>query len=357
VAGKDAAFVLGNNLESPAVETPVSDLLTVWRLDGAALGSPRGKYTFAYPAGGISQQGSLEILWSEPSRTSPDSVIFLGSRFTTLWTASFDSSVGWSEAKKLYDGSISWSSMKTDDLITVNGEPAIAIPLFSLLDTGVLFLTYSSGQWTVRKIASLNASYTSLAAWHSMLFVAVIGVEQASGLKDRNSIFLLQSPDGGATWSSPIRVTAPGANAYDVKLRIGDDGILHLVWLQPLPNGQQVLRHSSADHSTLAWTTADDLAVAPSFTKPQVVIDPCGRLHTVYVELSGESQDAHIQYAVWDRGWSRPVELFPDLRTNDPSLRRLSDDRIGLVMLAQPISSALSDPIRTLFSELSTSHR
>jgi hypothetical protein len=157
----------------------------------------------------------------------------------------------------------------------------------------------------------------------------------ASWYRDNGSNFIVQtsvSLDSGATWSSPVDVSAVGGSAYRPHIVADSTGRVFAYWYRN--NGTNLLfQESSSNDGGLSWSTPVDISTAGgNVSDTQISIDSADRLIAVWIRNDGVNSILQESYS-FDHGstWSSPVSLSaPGL---DASSQRVIFDSVGRAVL------------------------
>lgn len=334
-------FVAGNLLSrETGAGSASAQLLGI--TDGRSLiTQPPGRFSFVEPRAALDNRGSLHLMWAErvtgdhatatvPPGTTPP---------TGIWTSSFSDREAWSSPERLYEYAVLWGKRSNDQIAQArNGSLHLITPLLSPSDATLLHTQFNGTRWSVSLIATPRpVAYTSVAANDRKMFLAFISSNPVPNGRDVNSVFVSLSDDSGTSWSQPILVSESGTTpAHHVKARTDARGRVHLVWTQMMSAGQHVIRHvASNDGHT--WSTPRDLVPPPGFNAPEVAIDGCGNVHTVFEDVEGGAERVHLSHAEFsNHTWLNHGPLFNGWRSIDPTLIALEDGRLMLLFLGEP---------------------
>jgi hypothetical protein len=222
----------------------------------------------------------------------------------------------------------------------------------------LVHLTHRSGTWHRTEVATGAAGYSSVATGpDGRVYLAYIGPD-TTHLSDANSVFLVRSPDGGRTWSSPRLISRSGRRqATEVRALVAPDGTLHLVWSQNLSGGlrAEVARHVFSRDRGETWSAPDDLDAPDGFAQLRAVVDRCGSVHVVYTTLSTSPKNVweynrgverwELWYAYWHRRWQAPQSPFASLNSLDADLVAARGGPLYLLWSARPASVIGREPL------------
>ncbi len=214
---------------------------------------PRGFY-FALPRAAVDRHGVLHVLWGEGprerpyERSSPVDDTPLG--LSEVWYAQY---VGrrWSAPQRVSDWpALDWRGGASATLWRLKDNLLFAAPGRDAAgDAGVLVLRRDGGRWRQHTVQrGIAAAYVDMAALENgTVVIATVSVDPAKEW-DRNSLFVVTSPDGGVTWQGR-ELIASGATApiHSPRLVVSGERI-ELLWLQ----GDSV-RLASRNRQTGQW--------------------------------------------------------------------------------------------------------
>lgn len=366
--GRSRTYVVGVDIQlldnRPVRENP----LVVWELGGRSIGRPPGVFTFLFPKGAVDSRDRLHLLWAEPAKHSSriEAIQWVFLRPASIWTAIYEPSRGWSDARRLAHEATGPEGLKwpdhrfADNLGSTHSGQGIGLPeRRPPRNAPLVYLTLSDTEWTRREIPVSWAAYVSVAARDDHLFVAYVDVDESwvsSPLNpthhDVNSVFLRISRDGGQTWSSPSLISRSGEYpAHQVQALLGPRGDVHLLWKQETPHGT-VIRHVLSRDGGTVWSEPHDLVPLGHFDNLGAVVDRCGELHLVYEDWRAGVDRIHIDYATWDGQWSAPVHLFESLLAMTADIQLASTGEPILVFVARDADAAATEHFETLYARL-----
>jgi hypothetical protein len=352
------AYVAGSDVSVFTHDAVRANPLTVWELSRKNIGRPVGNFFFAYPKALMDDAGRLHLLWAEP--TTPPGVITgvqwppepLGS----VWTAAYDASKGWTAPKRIYatSAAIAWSpSAAVVGQFGAGAGIGIAVPVLTMPLLKAVFLQLRDSEWQAAEIDSAGVAITTASRDGKHVVVGYTAGLRGRA-RDRNSVFIRRSDDGGATWRSAVLVSQSGNTpAYEPKIFIGGDNTVHLVWKQMLSDGSAVLRHQSSRDLGDTWSAPHDVRLTTNASNLTAAIDACGRIHVVYDHWA-DGETGHLDYVIWHDGWSSLEHLFPRWRATGATLHATPDGRLLLVFMAQQVSESPMTPFTTVYSTART---
>jgi LPXTG-motif cell wall-anchored protein len=134
----------------------------------------------------------------------------------------------------------------------------------------------------------------------------------------------------GAAWSTPVDLSATGADANSPQVMVGSTGSATAVWLRA--NGVNNIVQSSTSLNGAAWSTPVDLTAAGGDANgPQVTVDYAGRATAVW-RLNGTISIIQSSASVTGATWSTPVDLSaPGWSASDPQVTLDSNGSVTAV--------------------------
>lgn len=357
-ATKGSTYVVGNDIPFFSNRVVVGNPLTAWKLGAGSIGRPSGRFLFVLPKAIASSADRLDLLWAEPAEPSGATIKAADwppYEVTTVWTSAYERGEGWTKAKVVYEGSdIDWVGAAR---ATTPGSSSILLLTAAAPDgfgkKDFVFLRKEARRWVLKTLESDGPiAYSSLGV--NRLTWVVAYISSLTGVSaDENSVFLRISRDGGESWSTPRLISRSGSNpAHGVKVLIGSDGIMHLVWRRQIGGGSRV-QHVSSDDGGRKWSSIEDVSVPAGVYDLKADIDACNTIHVIQEDASLGEAGFHLDHLFWNGRWSKVAHLFPKLRSNSPDFRILPNGNGMLVFLSQPIGAPLTTPLVSLFAELS----
>jgi hypothetical protein len=118
------------------------------------------------------------------------------------------------------------------------------------------------------------------------------------------------STDGGATWSSVVDLSATGQDAYDSQIAAAPNNTLTAIWYRS-DGSNDIIQTSSSTDGGATWSTPVNLSAAgESAYTPQIAAAPNNTLTAIWYRSDG-SNDIIQTSSSTDGGatWSTPVNL------------------------------------------------
>lgn len=291
--------------------------------------------------------GVAHVVWGtatgEPSVYEPGYV-------TALWYATFDGE-RWGTPERIADADSAdyflWSQAQASDL--VRRRDSLFLAVIRAKAQEVTVFRRAAGRWTATAVQLEGAVYAALSADDSgRLFLGTVAPRAEPGGSDRNSVLMLRSSDGGATWSAPYLLHRSGRGAArELRLVATDDGRTVAVWAQSNPPdhflADSLLIAASGDGG-VAWRREPSLAW-DGLWHVRAAARRGGRL----LVLLGDTAGAGLARRGADGAWT-PLRIGPRFM-GTPSLSSVGDTlffvRSALERPAIPIPALV-----TLVSEL-----
>ena len=336
-------------------------LLVVWSSGHGNLGRPAGDFRFVFPKVFVDHHDVLHLFWAESANGPASQWTRWPLRTQSLWWATYDRRRGWSMPQRIYDGQMMFwpadpAAISMDTLTrTLNVIVPARTPPAAM---SLLRLRYSNGTWQSDTIAGTRGAVSvSMPNLHGReVTVGYIAGMISADRNGANSVFIVSSTDGGATWNPPrLLHSAQGHPAQGIDVFHDGSHVVHIVWGENRSNdiGIDALRHmSSADFGT-TWSGATDVALPHNVTAFAAATDDCGGLHAVYENWGADGRaPGRLGYVRWDGSWSEPQDLVPELVAQNPAL--LADSAgLRLVFVARPRSAPENAQFSTWSSSLS----
>jgi hypothetical protein len=159
-------------------------------------------------------------------------------------------------------------------------------------------------------------------------------------LNEQRGIYLIESRDGGESWSEPRRVFDGTNAAWEMvdqpRLAMTNNGQLHLLWTRRSlpPNGAPLaLVYSRSDDGGQSWSEADVVTEAPASWSRLLGVDEYV-VHRLWAEESGERLTIWHEISL-DGGlsWSRAAQVSGLSGETDPAVAVDAGNRPHLLAL------------------------
>jgi hypothetical protein len=277
--------------------------------------------------GGASWSPNQRLTWTENSY-DPDIAVDSSGGVHVAW---YDYTPGNAEVyyKRSTDGGASWlPSQRLTWTSTASELPAIAVDGVDRIHLtwddyapGNSDLYYKrsltgGASWTATQRltwTSGNSSYASIAcspAGH----LHVVGSDNTSGSPE---IYYIGGESGGATWSSPKRLTWNSGISSSPAIAAHSSGLLHVVWWDTTPGLAEIYYKSSPDGGA-TWASARRLTWTPGgSSSPAIKLGFSGQIHLVWADLVDSNEEifykkstdegatwGSTQRRTWNSGWS-----------------------------------------------------
>lgn len=338
----ERGYLVGNDiLFYDTLPSPSAPLIAVTQ-DGRDIGEPAGDFLFMSPRALLGQDGTLHMLWTEPGDWRPRARDDWGGgtlmNTASLWHATYTPEEGWGGADQVYAASQIWFDIGTGDN-TLDPAGGLHVVIGDDSRQELMHLTYSGDGWRAERIPGIGLPvYSSIAVDSAgQVYVAYVAPDRTVS-SDANSVFFVQSPDGGRTWLPPQLISRSGnAQATQIHVLTAASGTVHLVWAQNVTGGiaPQVIRHVVSRDGGGTWSAAEDVDILDGLGSTHAVIDPCGAVHVTHGaavdDEDSQDEQARLWYARWDGGWSALEQPFGKLNSAEADLALDPDGTLHLV--------------------------
>jgi hypothetical protein len=358
-----STYVMGSNVPFPMAPLTGESLFVGWSLTGDAIAPPPGQFWFLEPRSIVDESGTLHMVWAEPSasKAQTETRHWFGMRYGSIWAASRNSTGVWTKPVRLDSGEVEWRKSFVDaPLVGPDGRIHAFVPSGG---DDLLHIVRDKSGWRSTRIPNVPAGYVSATRVGQTIVLAIVGADPAPPAatkggrlyqSDVNSVAVLRSSDAGDNWAKLDWISHSDANpAHNPKI-LSNGSATTLVWVQNLPGRRAVLRLVQSRDGGKSWSSPQDLLWPSGVISPQYALDQSGALHVVFEGYPGKTNPQHFSYATWTRqsSWSSPSVLFPHLRSTDGALQLLEDGRLVLVFLAQRAEEPGDTKPRTMMSVL-----
>lgn len=200
----------------------------------------------------------------------------------------------------------------------------------------VAYLTQENAVWTMTQLA--DGIYPDIAIDEAgTLFIAYVDsfLEDGApdGSFDSNSVLLISSSDGGATWSEPVLVSRSGKlQAHVPRILVAPEGRLHLLWEKDVDTQNilpEIIWHAYSDDGGASWSDPVEIQESTGMLifGFDAVVDHFGRVHVIFTGTrSFDAPESHLYQSVWSCGaWSRPSQVFDRNNVNHQPLVAMDD--------------------------------
>ena len=156
----------------------------------------------------------------------------------------------------------------------------------------------------------VDLSATGANATAPQVTVAPNGLATAVWVRNNGTVDIVQSSTSlsGAAWSTPVDLSATGQNAQNPQVTVDKNGLATAVWLRY--NAGKTIVQSSTSLSGAAWSTPVNLsAVGQSAQNPQVIADKNGLAIAIWTRSNGTNTIVQSSTSLSGAAWSTPVDL------------------------------------------------
>jgi hypothetical protein len=274
--------------------------------------SPEGHPRMSAPRIAVDDSGTMHIVWGVGH------AVGRGVEETTyfdVWTSSYRGD-RWTRPQRIVKLTESWwSGTLPSALVRAgNGDLHIVGPEYRIDGYRYpLHLARKDGRWTVLKSrVDIGTGYTALATRNDSLFMAFIGLKR---LEDQvSTVYFRLSPDGGRTWTTPVRVSHSGTlAAREVDIVAERDGGIVITWArkgEPDDFFSSVLSMSRSRDMGRTWETRTDFRPSPQLYVMGSVEQTPGTTDVLF--WAGNSAGvSRICDRTWGESLEIPVQLNP----------------------------------------------
>lgn len=342
----DTLYAVGNLLPRDIAEPVGSRPATIIRLPGKPLEMPPGDFLFAHPKLIADSRGVLHLFWSESDIPQPDGVPWPPVSVNALWYAEH-TSTGWSTPQQIVTAQ--WLGWGVEDgAVAVDSEDRIHLVLPVLPNRGLFKLAYlrRAGATWERNELDISATYATIVPLRrDSLMIAYSGRRSSEESQDLG-VFILNSGDGGLSWSGPTLLTSiesdRGLSPAVVHLKSGE---LHVLWKSVQPTGagsSTVLEQWQSDPSHQQWRRLPSVSLPGRVFLLRFASDQCDVPITV-AEVFDGGERMLIMEVNWIGGVPHVHTLFPEVSVAaSPSLQTNGQ---RLLMLWSAVEKDGSEPV------------
>jgi hypothetical protein len=275
--------------------------------------------------------------------------------------STYEPGKGWSQATRIFKATgIQWDN-QTASRIDAFGSDRLVVS-FVILDANgmspvaIAVLRGSGTAWEplIPALTETPMSANIVSSGHQTL-LAYIGSNFQH--KQLNSAFVVHSEDGN-TWSrSQLLSDVRLGPVSELTLIRSKAGVYHVLWIQGEFLGDAVLNHRYSSDGGKTWSASDTTRPPRGFHSLRATTDDCGVVHVAYDDWGGGGTNGHLDYVQWQRGWSEPQHLFPELRSAGSDISVSPDGRLVLAFLAQASNQPLTSRNTTRIAFMSSGRR
>jgi hypothetical protein len=334
-------IVAGNSFQSMVEPLNKSHQTLALYVDGARIAPPAGAYRFMEPRILPRTDGSLTMLWAEPSESdrSLDEYRWIQLQPVELLSAFYDGK-RWTTPRRVYSGKPNWDRYINDS------DPLATKAVAFTTDAsagGVTVIRWEGPQLVATRLPTPSAGGPTITAIGDTVVVAYLAARQDVPA-DANSVFVIRSTDAGRSWATPRLVATGGNNpARDLRLRRDPRGRLHLIWRTEAPSS--VVHHVGSLDQGQTWGEDTKTGVDSRFNNPIAVVNSCGEI-AVYYEAYGGSEGS-LRTARWSGRWLGDSAVLADYKAVGPAAAINTAGTASLVFIAYPPGDARAARVRT----------
>jgi len=269
-----------------------------------------GNYEIYYRGstdGGTSWLPSQRLTWTPVMSKSPTIAVDGVDRIHVVWD---DSAPGNPDVyyRRSVTGGASWTP--TQRLTRTSGNsffPAIACSpaghlhvVWSDDTSGEYEVYYQAGAdggatWSSPQRLTWNSGRSDrpAIAVHSSGLLHVAWWDTTPGLAE---IYYKNSPDGGVSWTSARRLTWTPGNSYFPAIKLGFSGQLHLAWDDLAGSNYEIFYKKSTDGGATWGSTQRRTWTSGGSKNPAIAFDSSGDLHVVWYDYTpGDSEIYYLK--------------------------------------------------------------
>jgi len=204
--------------------------------------------------------------------------------------------------------------------VSVTGQNADQ-PQVTVSSTGLataVWTRYDGSNWIIQSSTSQNGgawstpvdlSATGANALNPQVTVSSTGLATAVWSRDgSNDIIQSSTSQNGGAWSTPADVSVTGQNAYNPQVTVSSTGLATAVWRRD--NGSNYIIQSSTSQNGGAWSTPADVSVTgQNSDQPQVTVSSTGLATAVWYRYDGSNDIIQASTSQNGGAWSTPVNI------------------------------------------------
>ncbi len=311
VVVREGAVLLAGNVVPVEAGAPMPTRPLIL-LGGGITEPPSGDFSFAYPKAVLDSSGAYHLFWAEPDHRSNTDGRWPGTTLTGLWHA-VRRGGRWSVPERLLaEKNILWGAEPGSVVVDGRGRIQLVVP--AIPPSGYLpelrLLRWSAGSWHAQTLSDATPSYASVGALaDDSLLAAYTGPDRAVRA-DGNSVFVIWSTDGGASWGRPQLVSRSGSTPATRPLVVTGGGHAALIWVQARSGAAPVLRLRSSRDGGTHWENEEDAPVSGNVLGLVAFPDSCGDVSAVLSTL--DAGGPRLTQARWEGGLPGLTPLFVD---------------------------------------------
>jgi predicted neuraminidase len=219
----------------------------------------------------VDASGYLHAVWKDDT----------SGKYMVYYIKSKDGGATWTESKRL-----TWTSGNSENPAIGDDSSGNLHVVLQDNTPGNYEIDYKQSTdggaaWTANKRLTWTAgtSEAPVIGVDSTGYLHVAWVDSTPG---NTEIYHKKSTDGGATWGANRRLTYNSVGSYSPDIAADTSSRVHLVWVDETPGNPDIYYRKSADGGA-TWTTPLRLTWTPGFSEvPAIGVDSSGNLHVVW---------------------------------------------------------------------------
>lgn len=301
---------------------------------GNGIGLPSGTHSFLYPRLVSGRDGSLHLLWGEPSPGQVPAVLddIMRIPVTSVWHASYTRRRGWSAPTPLLaERRVQWNERGIQISVDKSGVPVLGV--LGITDERaehLHVLTLRDGVWQSDIYTTGLYSVASTVLQSGPPLAAAV-IASGPGVPGSNNIVTLSATSDRAEVVRIVDRSTEARIAAGVHSFHTPNGRARLLWLLQSDN-TSALRLTMLNVNGVA-ESFDDVEIAKPVHNIHAVMDDCGVIHVLY-EVAGAGE---VGYVTWSGSWAEPQQVFQGDSVIASDLQREHGD--GTVILSLVVRS------------------
>lgn len=273
--------------------------------------------------GGVSWSAPVDLSTVGRDAYAPQVAFDADGTAIAVWNR-FDGTSYVVQSSRSTDGGVSWTSPATLSVsggdaygaqVAVDSDGTAVVAWYRTNGSNFIVQSSRSLDGGVNWSAPVDLSQAGQEAYEPFIDADAAGNTVVVWRRSDGSDYIAQataSSDGGATWSTPANLSAPGYSAESPRLSANADGQIVVVWYRNVDGNYRVQTSSSVDGG-VTWSTAVNLSASGrDGAEPQVDVDPAGNAIVVWRRNDGSFNRIQASRST-DGGasWSAPEDVSP----------------------------------------------
>ncbi|MGQ0813052.1 MAG: sialidase family protein [Gemmatimonadota bacterium] len=321
-----------------------SSHLLIFSSEGRRFSAPRGSFLFVFPRPAVDTNGTLHLVWAEPTGAVDLSTIHdvRQLELTKLWHASMRNGV-WTRPAVIYEGRrINWDPVASSALL-VDSKNRLHIAFADDPSNGrglVVHLVNAAGQWSENEFPlATPAAYADVAAGpHGDIAVAFVASDSRSRPAFHpNVLFSIYSETGMSNWQGARVITTEIEEpAYEPRIVFGKNKAMHVIWRRHSPGSSErsTLWYATSNDRGDTWNGKTSIPVAGFLNQMQVAVNQAGAIQII-VTAYGQRR-AILCTVVMNGRWRLVRPIAQDEIAAQPSLVADANGRLHLARIRRP---------------------